>query len=402
MVVIFNFYVLFQIIMEKEVSTSPFQIVLIVLTCVCLLQFCYIYQHGIDVEFVDTFKHFGKKFIKTIGITIEHESTCPSNMTVYIDDKRNHKHKCKMNFSAEISIHEAKTALDESLQLDDRKKILSVVRRISENESFVIVAFINKAYLPFAYSWLCNTKYMGIHDKLLIITSDSETETEFKKKHPDIATVSICGFNITGNQVYMHVGYVRIGIKRTHILNIILQSDIGIFLIEFDCLWVRNPIPVLTKYVDHDLVLTPVAKGRNKNAPAQFAIGFYYMAPTTRMMKLWQELTTQLTFLDAKLRKLPPYCAIPERHNDQRYFITLVNDRYADVQVQIMNWTDFPDGQWYKLPYKNRNLKTAYIVNNNFIQGNQAKINRAKRYGHWFLKDDGSCDDRAVKKIVRS
>ena len=146
--------------------------------------------------------------------------------------------------------------------------------------------------------------------------------------------------------------YVRIGIKRTHILNIILQSDIGIFLIEFDCLWVRNPIPVLTKYVDHDLVLTPVAKGPNKSAPAQFAIGFYYMAPTTRMMKLWQELTTRLTFLDAKLRQLPPDCALPQLLNDQRYFITLVNERYADVRVKIMNWTDFPDGQWYKLPFK--------------------------------------------------
>ena len=51
---------------------------------------------------------------------------------------------------------------------------------------------------------------------------------------------------------------------------------------------------------------------------------------------------------------------------------------------------------------QNRNLKTAYIVNNNFIQGNQAKINRAKRFGHWFLNYDGSCDDRSVKKIVQT
>ena len=282
------------------------------------------------------------------------------------------------------------------MQLDDRKRLLKAVRKIAVTGNVILVAFINNAYLPFAYSWLCNTKDMDVHDKLLIIASDSETEKGLKKNRPDIATLSINGFEMKGNQVYSHVGYVRIGIKRTQILNIILQTDIGIFLLEFDCLWVKNPVPELTQFVNHDLVITPVAK-----APTQFAIGFYYMAPTTRMMKLWQELTIRLTYLEAKLKNLPACCEVPQKDNDQRYFIKLVNERYADVRVKIMKWWDFPDGYWYQLPDSERNLSTAFIVNNNFIQGNPAKIHRAECFGHWFLKKDGSCDTEQVKRIVK-
>lgn len=54
-------------------------------------------------------------------------------------------------------------------QLDDAAKILSVVKQM-ENKRPLLVTLINNAYLPFTYSWLCNTKNMGIHNQVREVT----------------------------------------------------------------------------------------------------------------------------------------------------------------------------------------------------------------------------------------
>ncbi|KAK3083608.1 hypothetical protein FSP39_000215 [Pinctada imbricata] len=282
--------------------------------------------------------------------------------------------------------------------MNDKEKVLAAARRVTVNGNTLLVSFINYAYLPFAYSWLCNTKGMNIHHKVLIIASDEETEKDLKKKRPEIETVSISGFKINGPQRYTRAGYVRIGIKRTEVLNWILQDNIGIFLFEFDCLWVKNPVPEMIKYVDHDLVITPVAE-----RPGMVAIGFYYMAPTDRMKKLWQELTRRLLLLDARLQKLSPGTVISEGDNDQLYLTALLNKKYANVRVKLLSLKEYPDGKWYELPAaKRRDISKIYILNNNWVEGNQNKIKRAEKWGHWFVtEDNNTCDMEKVNKIVQ-
>ena len=141
----------------------------------------------------------------------------------------------------------------------DKDKILEAVRKITSRDKTLLVSFINDAFLPLAYSWLCNTEGMGIHDQILIIATDNDTRQSLNSKRPEIATVSISGYSMKGNQTYTHAGYVRLCNKRTQILNWILQENIGIFLFEFDCLWVRNPVPVMTSFDGYDLVSPPVA-----------------------------------------------------------------------------------------------------------------------------------------------
>ena len=280
--------------------------------------------------------------------------------------------------------------------LEDKTRVLAAARRIAESGKTLLISFINDAYLPFTYSWLCNTEEMGIHDQILIIVADKETEQSLKQKRPEISTVSINGFDMKGNQTYTRVGYVRIGIKRTQILNWILQDGIGLFLFEFDCLWVRNPVPMMTRFTRYDLVITPVA-----HRPGQVAIGFYYMSSTSRMKKLWQELTHRLTYLDNRLKMLSPGTVISEGENDQLYLTALIRRRYAAIRVKLLTLSQFPDGKWYRLPTEKRDMSKVFIINNNWVRGNLKKIKRAKKFGHWFLKEDGTCDKTQVSKIVR-
>ena len=51
----------------------------------------------------------------------------------------------------------------------------------------------------------------------------------------------------------------------------------------------------------------------------------------------------------------------------------------------------FVSGFWYKSGFNRTN---EIVIQNNWIQGNSAKINRAKEFGQWFLKENGlSCQN---------
>lgn len=51
---------------------------------------------------------------------------------------------------------------------EDIAKILDVVKSMKHKKP-LLVTLINNAYLPFTYSWLCNTKDMNIHKQVVII-----------------------------------------------------------------------------------------------------------------------------------------------------------------------------------------------------------------------------------------
>jgi hypothetical protein len=62
----------------------------------------------------------------------------------------------------------------------------------------------------------------------------------------------------------------------------------------------------------------------------------------------------------------------------------------------------FSDGKWYKFTEKERTQYTPLIINNNWIAGNKKKKERAEKWGHWFLRDNKTCDYSQIKKIVKS
>ena len=278
----------------------------------------------------------------------------------------------------------------------DHRRVVSAAKRIMRFKDVLLVSFINNAFLPFADSWFCNTKDMGVHDQVLVIASDLDTERELKRRHPDVEVVSVSDYHIKGSQNFTHAGYVRLGIKRTQMVNWILKENIGVFIFEFDCLWVRNPIAKMTSYPDHDLAITQVI-GR---ARGNVAIGFYYMAPTKRMKELWNELNRRLQILDSKLQKLQPGEKVFYKDNDQAYLKTLLDERYAGVNMKIVPQYQFPDGKWYNFTEELRAKYRPYIINNNWVIGTGMKIKRAKEWGHWFSYDNGTCINELVKKVV--
>ena len=233
--------------------------------------------------------------------------------------------------------------------------------------------------------------------QVLLITTDTESKDKLNKLWPNVKVVSIRSEKSTsGDQVYSHAGYVRLMIRRTQILLALLQNNIEIFLFEVDCLWIRNPVPVLSKNVNYDILVNPVS-----NRPGIIAGGFIYMFPTKPTKIIWNELNNRLLQLEKKIKSLPPGRSISEGENDQMYLSGLVAKKIGGVKPKVLPLEEYADGKWYSWTIQKRKSSNPYVINNNWALGNKNKISRAKEWGHWFIREDNSCDNEQVKKIIK-
>ena len=260
----------------------------------------------------------------------------------------------------------------------------------------LLVTLVNDAFLPFTLSWLCNTRDMGIHSQVLFITGDSESTQRIKGSWPEVGAVQIDGVH-PGDQEYSRVGYVELMVRRSEILLQILEKNIPIFLFEVDCLWISNPLSNLMSYRNVDIVVNAVSQRTNV-----IAGGFLYLHPTEASKNLWRALTVQLNKLGMKIRNSPKNAKVSESDNDQVYLSNLVFSNYGGLRYKVLSNDDYADGNWYKLSKERRmTLRKPYLINNNWVVGNAAKNKRAKEWGHWFLTENGECDEEKIQRVVK-
>lgn len=285
------------------------------------------------------------------------------------------------------------TSKEQEIRMED--EIAVVAKKISMAFRTVMVTMVNDAYLPFTYSWLCNTKTMGIHKSVLIITTDKISKDNLTRDWPEISVVAMDLPNSGGDQAYSHVGYVKIMIKRTEMLLSIVMADVEMFLFEVDCLWFDNPVPQFHNLTGYDILVNPVS-GRE----TVYAGGFLYLYATDKAKALWKKLTEQMINLGVKISKFADTKYISESDNDQQYLSALITSRYGGITIKELSLTDYPDGKWYELTEDDKKKTRPYVVNNNWVIGNKNKIERAKKFKHWFIHDDLTCDMELVNKTV--
>lgn len=201
--------------------------------------------------------------------------------------------------------------------------------------------------------------------------------------------------HLDGDQSYSHAGYVRLTNFRAHVLLELLLHQREIFLFEVDALWVKNPVPVMSGIKGYDILGNPVSE-----RPGLTAIGFLYLHPTTATILTWRELNRKLYQLDKKIKELPTGELISEGDNDQIYLSGIINKRLGGLKKKELPLGEYADGKWYNMPEDKRKISHPYVINNNWVIGNNKKTSRAKEWGHWFLKQDRSCNKEQVRKVI--
>lgn len=282
-----------------------------------------------------------------------------------------------------------------NIVIEGENDLLVIAKRISGYNRTVLVTMVNDAYLKFTYSWLCNTKNMGIHKSVLIITTDQVSKENLTRDWPEISVVAM-NMKLQGDQTYSKVGYVKIMIKRTEMILSLLMANIEVFLFEVDCLWLSNPVPDLQKMTGYDVLVNPVARTNN----SVFAGGFLWLYVTDKAKALWKKLTEEMIALGERISKKADTAAVSEGENDQQFFSRLIREKYKNVTYKILPLDIYADGQWYNLPENKRKESRPVIINNNWVLGNDAKISRAKKWKHWFIDDNLKCDMDLVSKTV--
>ena len=278
---------------------------------------------------------------------------------------------------------------------DGAEEVVQAATAIFRKKGVVLFAVVNDAYFDLAASWCCNTAAMGdLHERVLFVTTDVTTGQRLKTLWPKLTVVSFNTSGFSGAQEYSKAGYVRITAERTRLVLRLLEAGLRMLLFEVDCLWLSDPLPLLTAR-EGDIIATKVTSS------ADTASGFLLLNPTTATVSLWRQLTQSMMALHPRLAKSKDSDVVPEHLDDQPFLTGLVKKKYAGIRIVYMPPETFPDGKWYGLPASARAARPRpVIINNNWVIGKDAKVRRAKAFGHWFwISDSGTCNSTALHSL---
>ena len=144
---------------------------------------------------------------------------------------------------------------------------------------------------------------------------------------PKVLVNAIHQGNVTlkGRQTFNSVGYVRMMVRRTELLNELLRSGISFVLFETDFVWFENPVPDFVELAFKDSL---DLVGTKSAAPEQIMCGgFIYFRNTYRTRAVWAEVLRLMHVLDARMNALDNKDKNPKHENEQRYLNTLLKVR---------------------------------------------------------------------------
>jgi Nucleotide-diphospho-sugar transferase len=268
---------------------------------------------------------------------------------------------------------------------------------------YLLVSMGNSAFVPFWISWLCNTKLMqGVHNQTLILVTGlagcaNDTFRDFNAA--TIHCISSDATQIHSNGFpYGSLGYWVITLRRMEHIYSLIDIGISVLVFEPDAVWVQNPL-------DDPTLFSGIDDMRSLNdAENEYGVGFGWLLlrPTNLTKALFREVIRQYGDEVEKHMHLPMDTSVGIM-GEQVYFTQLLHAKrdfpsFSNISITYFERSKYPNGLWYNRDTVRTQVKAdgiPYVINNNWIIGNDAKMQRAKQWGHWFTQneDEGSCKD---------
>ena len=294
------------------------------------------------------------------------------------------------------------------IQASTRSKRMHGRLPMHVDRPFLLVMMGNRAFVPFVQSWLCNTADMdGVHERTLLLFTD-DGQKDLESIDYSVAHVGDVSANLTnelsGGMKFGTYGYWRLVQLRVHVVASLLRAKIPFLLCEPDALWVQNPL--------HDPALQSTAEmvyfSDNEEIPG---FGFMRLWPTPNIVSLFttlemhfgRQMPSPLTGVNTEIVVKP----------EQDLLYDLIMRPEMSDRIERLRPTKYVSGTWYAMETIHHGSREIhgdqvrsacqadgmpYVINNNWIVGNEAKIARAKRWGHWFLQNEsaGTCRNSSV------
>lgn len=263
----------------------------------------------------------------------------------------------------------------------------------------VALTIVTEAFIDTAHSWVCNVDVGGFRPPATVWIAPDEASYEALRKINGSHAIHMRSFKGGRKETGTHFntpGYWLLMLERTRLIRDLLERGVGVFAFETDQIWLRDPIPAVKRLMESGDGVDLVGTLDTRN---QIAGNFLYMAPTLASRRLWREVAKRFSEAYHTAGMHLRHTAKFQRYieNDQSILTRLV---FYDAEFRQRNSvvfraldTDrFVDGRWYQgTQFYGRSSTSPTMINNNFLVGIVQKVERAKKFGHWFW-NDGKCD----------
>jgi hypothetical protein len=272
--------------------------------------------------------------------------------------------------------------------------VVSAARAIfaKDGRQFIYISFINSAYVQYTQSWLCNLALLrgDVLNNLLLIVDSETTKQKLSHFLPD-AQVQVYAIKLPGAVSYGYVSYFYLTAVRLHVQNILIQQGISVFVVESDAAWFADDVDeiLLEHFKKFDVVSQPNYNGKlyDTHEP-QICAGFSGYIAKPHIKRFFNEYVDmyKAELASASLRAKRGY--VGDASPGEQVLLSSLTEK-SSIAVGWLHFCDFATGIWYTDNNYRSNCKPK-VIQNNFISGLDAKIARARAFGHWFL-EDGRC-----------
>eukprot|EP00178_Gracilaria_changii_P019100 TRINITY_DN55567_c0_g1_i1.p1 TRINITY_DN55567_c0_g1~~TRINITY_DN55567_c0_g1_i1.p1 ORF type:complete len:890 (-),score=186.12 TRINITY_DN55567_c0_g1_i1:49-2370(-) len=347
--------------------------------------------------------------------------------------------------------------IEDLLSKEGASMYRKVLRRIGEfarsrGTSTVSFTIATASFLETTMSWLCNVAALDIAPPaLVIVTSEQKVADElsrFMGQHARLQQgsliISLDGAvkaiavadSADAGMKYGTAEYWALTLQRTFLIRDLLEHGLSILHFETDQVWLSDPMP----YVVHELKFERGAEGLIEDfrfpdmvvsrSGSEIASDFVYFRPSISTRQLLSTVVERFfaSYSRNAARRGAGGADVTVIANDQTLLTALVlgedgryRRRYPAVKYRELNSELFVDGRWFldfedeqgkrvaqRKFYTSESSLYPVVLNNNFVAGVEAKMERAKRFGFWFVRraesEDGEwrCDEESVQRAARS
>ncbi|XP_077864354.1 uncharacterized protein LOC144349708 [Saccoglossus kowalevskii] len=277
----------------------------------------------------------------------------------------------------------------DGLKTEDGTNLLKICRMILRHYTSVTLQFLTAGYLEMTKSWICNIECFDVVSRVLFVTTDSNVYSELHKFN--VTNVILLHFKTLPSFSFGQVAYWKYMVYRTGIVHFLLQNDIPVFITESDAVWFHDAHPAMVdKYNNIDIVAA-----RNSDNDSTLCGGMVYLNSTTTVKQIWNKTFEGMedSIMKYVSKNDDEFIGNVKHVNDLQQFNKAVRES-TNLNIEILSRAAF--GSWSSShPGPGR-----IVSQNNWVTGNAAKIERAKKAGFWFVTDDGlSCLNNSCVKL---
>lgn len=285
-----------------------------------------------------------------------------------------------------------RTGRDETLESNAQDRIaqkdLNRVRVVHARYGFVYVQLINSAYMELVFNWICHVQD-EVLDQTFFFATDTKAASSLRAfQGREVHNVILHTYDST-SLTYGQLSYYYFMAFRLELVEQLLKHGISIWLVESDSTWFENPGYVISEYSGFD-VITGQDCLLEESCPQAGNIFLNASAPAA--LQMIQNLKTEQLDVLLELPEGEVGVAGNEMHMLPKHLAKL---RWAFFPNKL-----FVGGLWY-MNSTFRAQVSPIMIQNNWIVGNDKKVERAKSWGHWYLDDELGCGGKKLSRKPR-